>query len=81
MTSAGGPPKYPSWRADRRPTFDGGVDRSAEFGIASRRAWVVAPGWAWALAFALLPGWRAWRWYRPRKLRGGPAFEVVMREG
>ena len=43
---------------------------------------VGVPWWFAALAFGLLPGWRVWRWDRRRRVaRGGPAFEVVMREG
>jgi hypothetical protein len=46
-----------------------------------RRYRLVAPLWAWAAAFALLPGWRARRWYRKRRGMSGPAFAVVQPAG
>jgi hypothetical protein len=80
--SAVGTPVYPAWRNDgSRPRFDAGVEWSTTFGITSRRAWVIAPGWAYVVAFGLLPGWRAWRRLRRPRERGGPGFEVVRREG
>jgi hypothetical protein len=53
------------------------IDSPPGAGDASHyRQWQV-PFWCPAVAFGLLPGWRAWRRLRRRRERGGQGFEVV----
>ena len=79
-------PTYPDQYAPGRPQvdwrwFQAGYDTGLPPIYPGRSAWLTAPLWAWALAFGLLPGWRAVRWHRRRQhlWRPGPAFEVVGR--
>ena len=75
-----GPPGYPGPPTAQKSAFAADALSGVVLGISYRFGYAVAPQWAWGLAFALLPGWRALRWYRRRRRRGGPAFEVVTRE-
>jgi hypothetical protein len=75
-------PEYPISIIGPRTVEWGGFQAGWEPGQISTEVmrWLTAPLWAWALAFGLLPGWRAAQRYRGRRARatrpGG--FAVVV---